>query len=702
MMGETAKLRIERLRKEAVKPEIGYGRFYLDFYEKFSSADPALPLEERYAAAYVPAFDALEPEIGEDELIVGRATAVLDEADRQREREAFEKASALFETGGQDSHMTVDYPLLLREGIHGILKRIEDLSKDADEAKLRFYGSCRECLQAVVRFSQRYAQLAKRMAAECEEPRRRKDLERIAEICARVPAEPAASFREAVQSVHFLTFCLSINPFRPTAGGQQFQLGRPDRYLEPYYEADLKAGRITADEAQELIDCLAVMINRRVISGLSSGYMVGGRDADGRTVANDLTRMGIRAVEDVRLVYPAVGLCWTPEMPEDIMDLACETLSHGRSHPAIFNDDLISQSLREYGVSDAESHEYIHSTCVEITPVAASNNWVASPYTNLAQLLLDAMDREYPSLDALTDAVLERLAEKIRVHFEEQNALRLSRAKTSVNPLLSCFVNDCLARGTDIERGGARYNWIMPSFVGMANLIDSLYAVGKVVFEEKRLKLTELRQILDRNFEGEEALRLRLLNTIDKYGNDVDEVDAYAPRITQFIVAECRKYTPVFSGGRLTPSVFCWVMHERFGRQTGATPDGRPSGFPLGDGSGPCQGRERCGPTASILSSTKWSHKELIGGVAVNMKFAKKIFTEDSASRMKALIRTYLERGGFEMQINVVDRDTLLEAQRDPERYEDLVVRIGGYSDYFVRLSRQMQEEVLLRTEHGI
>ncbi len=701
-MGGPANLRIERLRKEAVRPVIGYGRFYLDFYEKFVSADPSLPLEERYAAAYVPAFDALEPEIGEDELIVGRATAVLDEAERQREREAYEKASALYETRGQDSHMTVDYPLLLREGISGILERIDRLSQGADVAKKRFYGSCRACLEAVERFAQRYAYLARKLAEECEDPRRRKELELIAQTCARVPERPASSFREAVQSVHFLTFCLSINPFRFTAGGQQFQLGRPDRYLAPYYEADLKAGRITKDEAQELIDCLAVTINRRVISGLSSGYMVGGRDAEGKTVANDLTRMGIRAVDDVRLVYPAVGLCWTPEMPEDIMDLACETLSHGRSHPAIFNDDLISRSLREYGVSDAESHEYIHSTCVEITPVAASNNWVASPYTNLPQQLLDVMDREYPSLDALTEAVLGRLAERIREHFEEQNALRVSRAKTCINPLLSCFVNDCLERGVDIERGGARYNWIMPSFVGMANLIDSLYAIGKEVFEAKRLTLTELKRILDSNFEGEEALRLRLLNNIDKYGNDVDAVDAYAARITQFIVAECRKYTPVFSGGRLTPSVFCWVMHERFGRETGATPDGRPAGFPLGDGSGPCQGRERCGPTASILSSTKWSHKEMIGGVAVNMKFTKKIFTEDSAARMKALIRTYLERGGFEIQINVVDRDTLLEAQRDPERYEDLVVRIGGYSDYFVRLSRQMQQEVLLRTEHGL
>ena len=300
------------------------------------------------------------------------------------------------------------------------------------------------------------------------------------------------------------------------------------------------------------------------------------------------------------------------------------------------------------------------------------------------------------------EAVLALLDERIAKNFDDYNRERGVRAKNSVNPLLSCFVNDCLARGKDIEAGGARYNWIMPSFVGIANLVDSLYALKQVVYEEGRYTVCGLKKILDRNFEGEEALRLELLHTIPKYGNDDDEVDAYFGRITSHIVEECKRYRAIFSEGRLIPSAFCWVVHEIFGRETGATPDGRTAGFPLGDGSGPCQGRERRGPTASILSSTKWDHRELIGGVAVNMKFSKSNLGPGSVSVLQALVKTYMERGGFELQINVTDRKILEAALRDPQEYEDLVVRIGGYSDYFVRLSTEMQQELLLRTEHQI
>jgi formate C-acetyltransferase len=379
-----------------------------------------------------------------------------------------------------------------------------------------------------------------------------------------------------------------------------------------------------------------------------------------------------------------------------------ELLARGRSHPAIFNDDVIAKGLESYGVPKEECHDYIHSTCVEITPTASSNVWVASPYTNMAQLLLDTMDREYESFDKHLDEIFLRLDGIIERNFMEQNNHRSVRLENSMNPLLSCFVNDCLKRGLDIERGGARYNWIMPSFVGMANLVDSLFALKKAVYEEKRFGLCDLKKILEDNFEGNEELRRYLLESLPKYGNDIDEVDSYFGIITKHITEECKKYRAIHSSGNLIPSVFCWVMHEYFGRNTGATPDGRYAGFPLGDGSGPCQGREMSGPTASILSSTKWAHSELIGGIAVNMKFSKSSLGDSSADTMKSLIKAFILRGGFEIQINVTDRSLLLEARQNPEEHRDLVVRIGGYSDYFTRLSPQMQDEVILRTEHKI
>ncbi|MBE7024528.1 MAG: hypothetical protein E7408_00535 [Ruminococcaceae bacterium] len=603
--------------------------------------------------------------------------------------------------GGQDSHMAIDYELILNCGLKGIIEKINIYLLNCDENKKKFYQVCKKCLEAVIHFSEQYADEAAKLAESSEDANRREELKKIAEICRKVPASPAESFYEAIQSVHFITFCVSLNPFRYSSQ-QQFQLGHPDRYLLPYYLKDIQNGVITKEYAQLLLDCLGIQVNNRVPNGLSSGYMVGGRDENNKIVENELTDMCMQVVDDIKLVYPAVGLCYTEGMDDRYLEKACEILSHGCSHPAIFNDDIVTKGLQCYGVPEKEARSYIHSTCVEITPVAASNVWVASPYTNMPMLLLDILDREYTDLDELLATLFAKLDTKIKSNFESENAKRKYRGENAMNPLLSCFVNDCLERGADIEQGGARYNWIMPSFVGMANLVDSLYAIKHLVFDLKELSIKAFKVILDSNFENNETFRQRLLNSIPKYGNDIDEIDCFFEKITEHIIAECRKYTGIHTNGNLIPSVFCWVMHERFGGQTGATPDGRKAGFPLGDGSGPCQGREMKGPTASILSSTKWAHHELIGGVAVNMKFSKKSLGMHSLDTMKSLIQTYIQRGGFEMQINVIDKETLEKAVINPEEYKDLVVRIGGYSDYFVKLSSEMQQEVILRTEHNI
>ena len=697
-------MRIEKLRRVALDRRHCHDEFHYLFYKRYADGE-GMPEFARYADAFYYAFSELTPAISEGELIVGEsAGALVGEALSEWEstyRELAQKRSTLA-GGGQGSHMAIDYELLLAVGVRGIIERIDGYlaQPDCSSEQAEFYEAARTCLLGVLCHAQRYAAYAEALAREEADAARREELLGIAAVCGRVPAEPAADFYEAVQSVHFITYCLSFNPFR--LGFQQFQLGHPDRYLYPYYKRDIEAGVLTAERAQLLLDCLGIQINMRVPGGLSSGYMVGGRDEDGRTVANELTEMLMQVVDDIRLVYPAVGLCYTEDMPASLLEKACELLSHGRSHPAIFNDEVIAKGLRCYGVPEDEARSYIHSTCVEITPVASSNVWVASPYTNMAELLLNTMVREYDSFEAHLAALLAGLDKSIEGNFRYHNGLRQHRAVHSMNPFLSCFVNDCLARGQDIERGGARYNWIMPSFVGMANLVDSVYVLKRLVYDERRYTVPELKAILDSNFEGQEALRLHLLNDFPKYGNDMDEVDGYFAFFTEHIIAECKKYTGLFTSGLLIPSVFCWVMHERFGTQTGATPDGRPAGFPLGDGSGPCQGREMKGPTASLLSSTKWAHHELIGGVAVNMKFSKSSLGRDSLAVMQGLIRAYMRRGGFELQINVTDRELLERARLSPEEYRDLVVRIGGYSDYFTRLSTEMQQEVILRTEHRL
>lgn len=693
--------RIERLRLAALNRRTPLDEFHYRFFKRYKET-AGMKEYDRYSDAFYYMFSTLTPHITEGELIVGECINGFTDEEKTEWESVYRDisiAEARHAGGGQDSHMAIDYLLLLTYGIKGIMKRIDGYLEDCEPEKADFYNACKLCLLAVMEHSQRYAEHALALA-ETAEGERRAELIRIAQVCMRVPAEPARDFYEAVQSVHFVSYCLTLNPLRE--GYLQFQLGRPDRYLLPYYEKDIKEGKITPEYAQLLLDCLGIQINMRVPSGLSCGYMVGGRDGEGNVVANELTEMLMRVVDDIRLVYPSVGLCYTEGMDGKYLDIACEILSRGRSHPAIFNDDVIAKGMMHYGIPEKDAREYIHSTCVEITPIAASNVWVASPYTNMAQLLLDTVSESFGSFEEHFKSILDRLDESIRRNFEAQNGLRRHRAANSMNPLLSCFVNDCLKRGCDIERGGAIYNWIMPSFVGMANLVDSLYAIKTVVYDRKEMTLAELKTAMEHNFEGYEELRRRLLNGIPKYGNDIDDIDALFGRITEHIIGECGKYLGMHSNGRLVPSVFCWEMHERFGRVTGATPDGRLAGFPLGDGSGPCQGRELNGPTASILSSTKWEHYKLIGGVAVNMKFSKSTFTAQSLNVMKGLIMAYLERGGFELQINVTDAETLKRARENPDEYRDLVVRIGGYSDYFTRLSKEMQAEVILRTEHEI
>ena len=694
--------RIEELRQTALTHRHCNDEFWYLFYKKYTE-NKSVSEYERYSDAFCFAFSNLTPSISSGELIVGETCDSFSEVQKEEWENTYKAIAqqrCCLAGGGQDSHMAIDYDLLLSCGINGIIKKIDKYMEHCTAEQVEFYSSARLCLMAIAIHSENYSVAAERLALEESDETRKSELLEIARICKRVPAFPAESFHEAIQSVHFISYCLSLNPFR--FNHQQFQLGRPDRYLYPYYKKDIENGIITKEKAQLLLDCLGIQINMRVPSGLSSGYMVGGRDESGAPVVNELTEMLMQVVDNIRLVYPSVGLCYTADMPDHLLEKACDILSHGRSHPAIFNDDVITRGLISYGVPEKEAHSYIHSTCVEITPIASSNVWVASPYTNMAQLLLDTLTCEYDSFESHLNELFKRLDQSIERNFAVENSSRMHRSVHSMNPLLSCFVNDCLKNGRDIEQGGAKYNWIMPSFVSMANLVDSLYALKRIVYEDKRYTVCELKAILDKNFEENEPLRQELLYSIPKYGNDIDDIDGYFGMFTDHIVSECNKYNAIHSNGRLIPSVFCWVMHEYFGRQTGATPDGRPAGFPLGDGSGPCQGREMNGPTASILSSTKWEHCKLLGGVAVNMKFSKSTLGKNSINVMQGLIKAYILRGGFELQINVTDKELLEKAIQHPEEYHDLVVRIGGYSDYFTRLSPQMQQEIILRTEHKI
>ncbi|MCD6302304.1 MAG: hypothetical protein J7M15_02130 [Anaerolineae bacterium] len=706
-------LRAQLLAEKTIpreEPELLWGRAWL------ASGDEPWNIVRR-ARATSAVLEGITPEIGRHELLVGTFSRrnLSDEERAELQRWRQEQAPASSPVWGQRAHMAIDYEVLLRRGLRGLdaqialyrqrldLTRPEDLERDA------FYRACEIALDGLRRLSERYADEADRQAASLavDDPRA-SELREIARVCRRVPEYPAETFREALQAVHLVTFALCAGQLMLL-----FQLGRPDRYLLPLYRRDVAEGRLTPEEAQELIDCLCLMLSSYTPRGLAVGFMIGGRDASGRDVSNELTELFLESIAHTRMAYPGIGLCWNEDMPDAIMERACDLLADGLTHPALFGDDLITRGMLEAGLPPAEACLYQHSTCVELTPVASSNVYVASPYINLVQLLHDLLGisplgeeterveaaQSFGSFEDLLEAYKNHLGEAIREAVIEQNTAQMTRYYHGGFPLLSCFVNDCLARGRDIDQGGARYNWIEPSFVGLANLVDALVAIRQYVFEEEVLDLDGLRGALASDFAGREDLRLMFLQRAPKYGNDDDAVDDLAVQLTAFIAKEVRRYR-TYLGGTYHPGFFCWVMHERLGRVTAASADGRHAGQALGDGSGPAQGRERQGPTAAVLSATKWDHAPMLGGIAVNLRFTRSQQPADFREGLRSLVETYLRRGGLEIQVNVVDTETLKAAREHPEAYRDLVVRIGGYSDYFVGLSPQMQEEIIMRTEH--
>lgn len=643
-------------------------------------------------------------DLDDQELLVGRLAP--DRPEWQSERavaQAFlsEGYPNVF-TPGQSGHCQLDLSRLFALGIDGLKQDMAARRDRESGKKAEVYHSFWDALDGLSDLMEHAAQTAEDTHRSAAGPRT-DELEVMAAACRAVAHRPPASFREALQ----LTW-LAILGCQAADRAWLVSPGHLDRILWPYYRADVQTGALSEGDALRLIEALYLLINEFVPDGLAVAVMVGGRDADGKDVTNRLSYLCLEALRRTKLVYPTVGICWHTGTPQSLSDLAIDLISHGYANPAFFGDETIQRGLAQYGVPPEEACAYVNSTCVEITPVGASNVWVASPYYSTCQLLLDEIDSQVQSgrpvetFETFLAAYRQRLSGAIRQAVDEQNESRRSRQAYGGKPLQSVFTRDCIERGRDIDDGGARYNWAECSFVGLANLADSLYVLREEIYRQKRLSMAELQVLLSANFQGYEAERLRFLNAYPKYGNDRPEVDALVGQVVGFAREECARFDLAPDHSAYVPGAFCWIMHEQLGRECGATPDGRRAGFPFADGCGAAQGREHAGPTAAVSSVTSWDAAPLIGGAAFNMKFGASLFTTPGASqRLRDLAITFLKLGGFETQINVVDGRILREAQANPEAYRDLVVRIGGYTDYFTRLSPQMQAELIMRTEYA-
>ena len=635
-------------------------------------------------------------ELQDGELIVGRPRLRdPDEADGEHLRQA----RAILSTvppypGGDCGHLHPDYSTLFDRGIGGLLSEIDEHGGNS------FHRACGVALRGLSDYIRRVGAECRAKAATGGVGRTR--WEELSGICLRVSSEPPATFREAVQLMYVTIVGLWFGEDHPLTSP-----GRMDQTLWAFYEADLESGRSTREEAFNIVCCLFIQLNRILFAGSALSVIVGGRDRFGRDVTNELTSLCLGARMATRLSYPTIGLAWHAGTPDHLMTLCTKMAASGLGDPAFFNDELIAAGLRDHGVRPEDACNYMNSTCVEIKVVGCSNIWVAEPYINLAGNLLDVLDRvvdgrlphpeEYVDLEVL---LKERLGEEIRGHAQRLDRMWTARGLWACFPLADCFTNDCLKRGVDIDRGGARYNWVENSFVGLANLVDSLVAIRTLVYETSEASLKLLHSLLVKDFAGDEQVRLRIANRLPKYGNDDESVDRLAAEWAEFLMdaTEANSVGP----HRYVPGFFCWIMYEKLGSETGATPDGRRARAPLADGAGAAQGREGRGPTASVRSTTRWDHRRALGGLVHNVRFSPAFFKDEADfDALRHLVETYMRRGGFEIQINVVGNDVLRDAQEHPDSHADLLVRVAGYSDYFTKLNRNMQDEIISRTEHG-
>jgi formate C-acetyltransferase len=695
---------IVRLRERALRKKEGYGVSTLPLIDACSWAERAhdedwLIWRARRTARRL---ETMPLEVLPGERIVGRPVLRAPTEEELREIEGVRDVlnSIPPYPGGDAGHFHPDFEKLFQVGFGGIRDEIRSRREAATTAEQRtFYDACEIAIQGASTYALRVAEACE--SAALQDGKETTEWFELTQICRRVATEPPVTFHEAIELMFLTLIALWF--------GEDHGLttpGRMDQTLRPFYEADLAAGRLTREEALELICCLYIQLNMILGPGSAESVMVGGRDRRGKDVTCDLTYLCLQARQATQLVYPTVGLAWHEGTPPDLMDFACRMVATGIGDPTFFNDELIASGLRDHGVSVADSYNYMNSTCVEIKVVGASHIWVMAPYFNCPRALLEVMDGiasdfipEPATFEEFNALVKDRLATTVRRAAERLDDVWRRRAETGCFPLASCLINDCLERGLDFDRGGARYNWVENSFVGLANLVDGLFAIKHLVCEMGEVSLKDLHTILKANYEGYEPFRQRILNRIQSYGNNDGDVDALAVEWAEFLTTTTE--SNVVGLHHYVPGFFCWVVHERFGAETGATPDGRRAGFPLADGAGAAQGREKAGPTASILSTTTWSHRKAIGGLVHNVRFSKGLVQNGrDIAALRGLIETYLRRGGFEIQVNVVSTDTLRDAQIHPEQYPDLLVRVAGYSDYFVHLNPNMQAEIIARNEH--
>ena len=626
--------------------------------------------------------------------------------------------------------------------------------------------------KAVIDYAGRYAKLAQEMAAQTSDPVRKQELFVIAENCSRVPAKGAQNFYEACQSFWFVQQLLQME-----SSGHSISPGRFDQYMYPYYKKDMEAGTITREFAQELMDCIWVKLNdlnkcRDAASAegfagysLFQNLIAGGQNKEGEDVTNDLSVMCIQASMHVHLPAPSLSVRVWNGSPHEFLIKAAELTRTGIGLPAYYNDEVIIPALQNRGLSLEDAREYNIIGCVEPQKAGKTEGWHDAAFFNMCRPLelvfSNGMDKgemvgiptgdvtQMKTFDEFFDAYKKQMEYCISLLVNADNAIDVAHAERCPLPFLSCMIDDCLKEGKSVQEGGAVYNFTGPQGFGIANMADGLFAIRKLVYEDKKVSMKELKEALAWNYDkgldaqsagdmtemimkamqkagrnvdastaegllktfmgmkpGEQKTQRfkeihDMIDEVPKFGNDIPEVDYFAREVAYTYSKPLQKYNNP-RGGKFQAGLYPVSANVPLGGQTGATPDGRYAHTPVADGVSPSAGKDVKGPTAAATSVSRLDHFIVSNGTLFNQKFHPSALSgREGLEKFVALIRGYFDQKGMHMQFNVVDRQTLLDAQEHPEKYKHLVVRVAGYSALFTTLSRSLQDDIIRRTEQG-
>ena len=663
-----------------------------------------------------------------------------------------EEVSVFMETGifgmegklnAGDAHLAVNYKRILSDGLKGYEKRVKECKAGLDLAdpdsidKYVFYNSVLTVLEAVRTFALRYSALAKEMSEKENNPARKAELAEISRICAKVPYEPAESFREAMQSVWFIQLILQIE-----SNGHSLSFGRFDQYMYPYNIKDIREEKITENEALELLTCLwikTLTVNKvrsqaHTLSSAGSpmyqNVTIGGQTTDKKDAVNELSFLVLKSVAQTRLTQPNLTVRYHANINKHFFDECIEVMKLGFGMPALNNDEIIIPSFIGWGVKEEDAYNYSAIGCVE---TAVPGKWgyrcTGMSYINFPRVLLCTMNNgvdltsqkrftkgygyftEMESYEELLAAWDKTVREMTRYSVIVENAIDKASERDVPDVLCSALTDDCIGRGKTIKEGGAVYDFISGLQVGISNMANCLSAIKKLVYEENKITREQLWNAILDDFQSPENRKIQemLINEAPKYGNDDDYADKLIVEAYDSYIDEIKKYPntrykrgPI--GGIRYAGTSSISANVGQGMGTMATPDGRNAYEPLAEGCSPAHNTDKNGPTAVFKSVAKLPTEKITGGVLLNQKMTPQMLsTEENKQKLEMLIRTFFNRlHGYHVQYNIVSRETLIDAQKHPEDHKDLIVRVAGYSAFFNVLSKKTQDDIIGRTEQTL